>query len=116
MSASSAKLPEGVSEVQGKTFKPPTGQRGEGQPSPKLRRHLGIGGSTRRACRTDKKKTSLESIMRNLFLFFFTIEILTKITEFTNAKTTEMIWKYRERSADGKFCVKVRVMSCTMRD
>lgn len=108
LSASSDKLPEGIPEVKEKAFLPPPGQRGEGEPSAKLREHLGVAGS-RRACRNETTST-LETIMLNLFLFFFTIGILTKIAEYTNDKATEVVWKYRQRRADGKFSTKVCVI------
>ena len=47
VSSSSRSLPVGVNEVREKTFCPPASQRGEGQPSPKLRRHLNINSSRR---------------------------------------------------------------------
>ena len=52
---------------------------------------------------------SLESVMLKLFLFFFTVDVLTKIAEFTNAKATEVVWKYRRKRKDGKLEKKVSV-------
>lgn len=106
LSASSAKLPTGVSEMREKTFRPPPGQRGEGEPSAKLRQHLGIGRSRRRAS-DSAPKVSLEKIMLDLFLFFFPVDVLNKIADYTNQKATEVVWKYRVRRKDHKVETKV---------
>lgn len=102
LSASSAKLPAGVTEVRDKTFCPPAHQRGEGAPSTKLRQHLGIT-SRRRGSTID-----IVTLMLNLFLFFFAIPILQKICDFTNEKATEIIWKSRQQNGEGKWSTKVR--------
>ena len=101
VSASSADLPPEVEEVNEPTFRPPPSQRGEGQPSARLREHLGAG--ARRRGQTFDVKV----MMINLFLFFFSLGTLTIIANFTNAKANEFVYKTKKRRDDGKFYYKV---------
>ena len=105
MSSSSAALPEGVSEVPEKTFRPPPTQRGEGQPSPALRRHLRkfLGENVFRR----GSKVSADQIMVALFCWFFDDETLSKLAQYTNAKAKEKVHKITLVGEDGKFYTKV---------
>ena len=105
LSSSSDRLPDGVDEVKEKPFIAPTHQRGEGQPSPALRRHLGVGSS-----RTGTA-FSIMSMMVKLFLFFFAMPTLEKIAMYTNAKALEKVNKLKYKRSDGSIHYKVLV--CT---
>ena len=102
LSGSGHELPDGVDEVTEPTFEAP--QRGEGQPSPRLRRHLGVG-----TARTGATVSAI-TMMVQLFLFFFSLGTLTTIAECTNQKATEFVYKSRYRRSDGsthyKVCLK----------
>lgn len=101
LSTSGAKLPAGVDEVREKTFSPPPSQRGEGQPSPELREHVGAGTGRQRQSWDPK------DLMLSLFLWFFTLGILNVIANCTNAKATEMVYKTRCTSESGHVYYKV---------
>ena len=101
LSSGRSELPADIPEVKEQTFVPPRTQRGEGQPSPELRRHLGIGSS--------RSGTKLKAVtmMVMMFLFFFSIPTLEKIAEHTNAKAMEVVLKVRYTRKDGSRHVKV---------
>ena len=101
VSASSEKLPPEVEEVNEKTFLPPPSQRGEGQPSARLREHLGAGTAKR------GQKFDVKAMMVNLFLFFLTLGTLHIIATYTNAKATEIVYKTQVERDDGKVRYKV---------
>ena len=101
LSSSRHELPAEVPEVKEKPFIPPSTQRGEGQPSPKLRRHLGISSS-----RSGTKVDAVEMMVK-LFTFYFSIPTLEKICEYTNAKALEQVLKVRYTRKDGSRHVKV---------
>ena len=101
LSSSSATLPEGVNEVHEQPFRPPRGQRGEGQPSPALRAYLGAGSNRNKT--VDVK----ELIMLNLFLWVFTLGTLSIIARHTNSKATEVVNKKRCTGKNGKIFYKV---------
>ena len=102
LASSSRQLPKEIPvEIKQKTFIPPRGQRGEGQPSSALRRHLGVG-STRSGT-----KLSVASMLLHLFLFFFSMSTLADISKFTNAKALEVVSKVRYTRSDGSIHYKV---------
>ena len=68
LSRSSDKLPPEVNEVKQKTFSPPPSQRGEGQPSPKLKRHVGINSSRTSTTMSEGNRIDVETTI--LVLFF----------------------------------------------
>ena len=102
MSTSSGeKLPTGVPEVREKTFCPPDTQRGEGQPSAKLKEYLGMGSAR------NSEKWSIQRMMLSLFLWFFTFTTLDQICKYTNEKATEMVYKQKHQRSDGKYYYRV---------
>ena len=103
--SSSVQLPPEVEEVKPPTFNPPPDQRGEGQPSPSLRRHVGASTPRHGIAMTVGK------IMIALFLWFFSIDTLNTICQHTNAKAVEKVWKTRHTHPDGRVYYKV----CCMR-
>ena len=94
-----------MNEVREKPFRPPSTQRGEGQPSPALREHLRqfLGSDVFRR----GSKTSVDKIMLALFCWFFDDATLEKIAQFTNEKAQETVNKIHVVSEDGKFFTKV---------
>lgn len=98
LSSSSSELPPEVNEVKEKPFVSPSTQRGEGQPSSKLKTHLGIG-----SARSSGTAVSVTKMMLMLFMFFFAMPTLNKIAEFTNAKAMEIVIKTRCVKKDGSF-------------
>ena len=101
LSRSSHDLPAEVDEVKEKTYSPPPPQRGEGKPTPKLKRHVGANSS-----RTGTTMKATELMLR-LFLFFFTMTTMENICKFTNAKATEVVWKLPYQRSDGSTHYKV---------
>ena len=101
LSSSSSKLPDCVPEVNVGTFCPPRNQRGEGQPSEKLKQSVGAG--------TARSGTTFEivKLMLQLFLFFFSLPILSEIAKFTNEKAEEVVNKVRCTGKNGKVYYKV---------
>ena len=89
VSCSSRSLPAEVNEVKQKTFRPPVSQRGEGQPRPKLRRHMNINSSRRGG----SKLKATEMMLRLFLFFFFTMTTMETICLHTNAKATEVVFK-----------------------
>ena len=92
-------MPDGVHETKENTFKSPPNQRGEGQPSPKLRDYLR---SAAAGC-----VMTVQLMMVLMFMFFFSEATLDSIAKFTNAKTTEMVYKKKVKRSDGKFYYQV---------
>ena len=84
-----------MEEINSKTFKVPPYQRGEGQPSPKLREYL-------RSAAAGVALTA-QLMMVLMFKFFFSEYVLDAIATFTNAKATEMVYKKKVRRSDDKF-------------
>lgn len=101
ISSSSSTLPDCVPEVHESTFCPPHTQRGEGQPSPKLKASIGAG--------TVRSGTTMNivTLMVSLFLFFLSLPTLLRITEFTNSKAEEIVNKVRCTGKNGKVYYKV---------
>ena len=87
LSNSAETLPDGVDEAKEKTFKSPLNQRDEGQPSPKLRDYLC---SAAAGC-----AMTSQLMILILFVFFISEATSHSIAEFTNAKTTEIVYKKR---------------------
>ena len=111
LSGSSDHLPDGVDEVKEQPFRAPRFQRGEGQPSPELRQHLGVG-STRTGTTFSGTTFSIMFMMVKLFLFFFTMSTLDKIAMYTNAKALEEVHKLRYTRSDGSIHYKVLLCAC----
>ena len=95
LSASSTALPPGVREHTTSKFKVPRRARGEGQATDFLLRFLGM---LPRTCQTKIPHTKL---MVELFMFFFTEELLLKIVHYTNAKAKELVPKVTKTNAHG---------------
>ena len=94
-----------MNEVPEKTFRPPSTQRGEGQPSPALKEHLRqfLGADVFR----HGSKVSTDKIMLALFCWFFDDATLKKIAQFTNDKAQEKVHKINVVREDGKIFTKV---------
>ena len=103
LSKSSAKLPDTVPEVKSKTFVPPRHQRGEGNPSAKLRRHIGVGAGRRGST------FNALTMMLHLFMFFLTLPVLAVIARFTNSKAYEVVNKVKCTGKNGHVYYKVIV-------
>lgn len=88
-------------EINEKTFVPPRSQRGEGQPSPKLRQHMGTG-----TARSGSTFSAVQMIL-HLFLFFFTMPVLSQIAKFTNEKAEEIVYKVKCTGKNDKVYYKV---------
>ena len=84
------------------TFCPPVSQRGEGEPSAKLKQHMGLG--TRRS----GSVMDAVKMMLLLFLFFFSLPTLKHIASCTNTKALETVFKTAYRRSDGSIHYKVR--------
>ena len=99
LSTSAGTFPADVGETKGKTFKSPPNQRGEGQPSAKLRDYLRRGAT---GC-----VMTVQLMMVLLFLFFFSEATLGFIAQYTNAKATEIVYKKKVQRSDGKYFYRV---------
>ena len=96
-----------MDELNEPTFRPPSSQRGEGQPSPALRAHVGAG--TSRGRPVDVMET-----MFSLFLWFFTLGTLNAIAKYTNAKANEVVWKKKRTGSNGKVFYQVMYVCTSM--
>ena len=96
LASGSTTLPAGVRPHLAPKFIPPRGTRGPGSPTDLLLRHLGLRQSTRRATSLTNQKLMVE-----LFMFFFTDEILGSIVKHTNAKATEVVSKIVKTNSAG---------------
>ena len=71
-------------------------------PSPKLRETIGVG-TARSGCKLDAG-----ALMLQLFLFFFTLPVLTMIAKFTNVKAEEIVDKVKCVGKNSQVYYKVR--------
>ena len=96
VSASDTSLPAGVCEHITPKFELPRHAQGEGQATEFLLRFLGMYPRTRR-----NQEIPHTKLMVELFLFFFTEELLLKIVGYTNAKAKELVKKVTKTNATG---------------
>jgi hypothetical protein len=114
LSTSSAQLPADIDEVREQTFVPPASQRGEGQPSAALRAHLGIGTARREGLMDPDDQERVHEMMFRLSTWFFSIDTLGKIANYTNDKATELVYKTRHRDVNNKVYYKVHTHMFTV--
>lgn len=96
LASSSTKLPTGVKQLIDPIFTPPPGSRGPGQATDFLLDFLKMRHRTRRA-----RAIPHSQLMVDLFLFFFTDELLGKIVKYTNAKATQLVSKITKTNEQG---------------
>ena len=96
LSSSATTLPAGVRPHTDPQFCPPTDSRGPGQATNFLLDYLKLRHRTRGA-----RAIPYTKLMVELFMFFFTDELLSKIVNYTNAKAKEQVSKITKKNSTG---------------